>query len=161
MNVSSEIVNGVFARVLEKQAFLFADEMSLTDLPPGDDDWVEARIDFHGPFGGCLSLAMPREAELEIAANFLGKDVDDPVVAQCAEDSLKEILNVVCGHLLTALAGVDPVFDLTIPNVLPISAEDLARLVAHPESLGFDVEGNPAVLRFMVSDAGSSPAGRG
>ena len=159
MNAPSELVREVFSRVLEKQVFMFAEEASLDDLASGEGDWVEARISFHGPMEGSLSLALPKLAELEIAANFLGKDADDPDVALCAEDSLKEILNVVCGHMLTALAGEDPVFDLSIPKVLPIAGDELARLAALPESLGFDVEGNPAVLRFRISEKDDLIAG--
>lgn len=151
MNVSSELVRGVFAKVLEKQVFLFAEELDLGGLPEGGD-WVEARMAFHGPFGGSLSLALPKEAEAEIAANFLGKDADDPEAADCAEDSLKEILNVVCGHMLTALAGEEPVFDLSIPKVHPLSGDGLKALAARPGALGFDMEGRPAVLYFQLSD---------
>lgn len=152
MNASSELVREVFSRVLEKQVFLFAEEMSLDDLSAGDEDWVEAHISFHGPFEGSLYLALPKKTQLDITANFLGKDADDPAVAQCAEDSLREILNVVCGHILTAMAGEEPVFDLSIPKIRPLSAMDRARLAVLPDSLGFDVEGNPAVLRLRLSD---------
>jgi chemotaxis protein CheY-P-specific phosphatase CheC len=151
MNATPELVREVFARVLEKQVFLFAEDLAIADIPPGGD-WVEARMAFHGPFEGSLSLALPKEVELEIAANFLGKDADDPDVAKCAEDSLKEILNVVCGHMLTALAGEEPVFDLSIPKVHALSAGDWTALASLPDALGFDMEGKPALLRFHLPD---------
>jgi chemotaxis protein CheY-P-specific phosphatase CheC len=151
MKASSELVREVFGKVLEKQVFLFAEELDLDELPAGGD-WVEARMAFHGPFEGSLSLALPKEAEAEIAANFLGMDADDPEVSKCAEDSLKEILNVVCGHMLTALAGEEPVFDLSIPKVHALSEANRDALAALPDSLGFDMEGRPAVLRFHVVD---------
>lgn len=159
MNASPGLLREVFAQVLEKQIFMFADEMPLEDLPLGAGDWVEAHISFHGPFDGSISLALPKAAELEIAANFMGMEPDDPAVARCSEDSLKEILNVVCGHMLTALAGEEPVFDLSIPKMLPLSAEERGKLAGFPESLGFDVEGRPAVLRLRLSDSGVSSAG--
>jgi CheY-specific phosphatase CheX len=149
MNATPELVREVFARVLERQVFLFAEELAIEDIPPGGE-WVEARMAFNGPFEGSLSLAMPKEVELEIAANFLGKEAGDPDVAKFAQDSLKEILNVVCGHMLTALAGEDPVFDLSIPKVHALSAGDWAALAALPDSLGFDMEGKPALLRFHL-----------
>lgn len=154
MNATPDLVREVFAKVLEKQVFLFAEEMPIGEMS-GEGDWVEARMSFHGPFGGSLSLAMPKAAELEIAANFLGKDADDPEVAKCAEDSLKEILNVVCGHMLTALAGEAPEFDLSIPKVHPVSEADWDGLAAMPDSLGFDVEGHSALLRFQANDWGN------
>lgn len=151
MEASPEMVRGVFAKVLEKQVFLFAEDLDVSEIPDGGD-WVEARMAFHGPFGGSLSLALPREAELEIAANFLGKEADDPEVAKCAEDSIKEILNMVCGHMLTELAGEDPVFDLSIPKLHALSEADRSALAALPDVLGFDVEGRPALLRFQLMD---------
>jgi chemotaxis protein CheY-P-specific phosphatase CheC len=151
MNASPDLVREVFSKVLEKQVFLFAEEVSIGELSC-DGDWVEARMSFHGPFDGSLSLAMPKAAELEIAANFLGKDADDPDVAKCAEDSLKEILNVVCGHMLTAMAGEEPEFDLSIPKVHPVSEADWDAMAASPDSLGFDVEGHSALLRFRTND---------
>ncbi|HKP94958.1 MAG TPA: chemotaxis protein CheX [Fibrobacteria bacterium] len=154
MNASPEMVREVFARVLEKQVFLFAEDLDTAELPESGE-WVEARMYFHGPFGGSLSLALPKEAQLEIAANFLGKDADDPDVAKCAEDSLKEILNVACGHMLTALAGEEPVFDLSIPKVHALSLGDRNALAALPGTLGFDVEGRPALLRFQSIEAGN------
>jgi CheY-specific phosphatase CheX len=153
MEVTAEKVREVFARVMEKQVFLFAEDQDADGMAEGGD-WVEARMAFHGPMGGSLSLAMPREAELELAANFLGKDADDPEVAACAEDSLKEILNVVCGHMLTAFAGEEPVFDLSIPKVHALSQGDRKALAALPDALGFDVEGRPALLRFRFEDVG-------
>ncbi|MDQ3000942.1 MAG: chemotaxis protein CheX [Fibrobacterota bacterium] len=152
MKASSELVREVFSRVLEKQVFLFAEAMPIGEMD-GSADWVEARMSFHGPFGGSLSLALPKDAEIEIAANFLGKDADDPDVAKYAEDSFKEILNVVCGHMLTALAGEEPVFDLSIPKVHPVSGADWTALADMPGALGFDVEGHAALLRFQVTES--------
>ncbi|HEY6564423.1 MAG TPA: chemotaxis protein CheX [Pirellulaceae bacterium] len=151
MNASPQLLREVFSKVLEKQAFIFAEEMEIGDMVDGGD-WVEASMSFRGPFDGNLSLALSKPAELEIAANFLGKDADDPEVARFAEDSLKEILNVVCGHALTALAGENPVFDLSIPEVRPVPTSDWSALAARPGTLGFDVEGHPALLRFQAID---------
>lgn len=153
-DATPDMVRDVFSKVLEKQVFLFAEEMPIEKMT-GSGDWVQARMSFHGPFGGSLSLAIPKEAELEIAANFLGKDADDPDVAKCAEDSLKEILNVVCGHMLTALAGEEPIFDLSIPKVHPVSKADWGAIAALPGSLGFDVEGHSALLRFQTIESGT------
>jgi chemotaxis protein CheY-P-specific phosphatase CheC len=152
MNATPEMVREVFTRVLEKQVFLFAEDLAVDEIP-AEGEWVEAHMGFHGPFGGSLTLALPKEAQLDLAANFLGKDADDPEVAKCAEDSLKEILNVLCGHMLTALAGEDPIFDLSIPKVRPLSQAEREAMADQPGFLAFDVEGKPAMLRFQSQDA--------
>ena len=154
---TTDTLRDIFPKVLEKQVFMFAEEIPLEEAVAPDLEWVEARISFHGPFTGALSMAIPREIEYEIAANFLGKDADDPAVAACADDSLKEILNVVCGHMLTALAGETPVFDLSIPSVVPLTGEAREDLAAQPGALGFDVEGKPAILRFQSGEMAPAP----
>lgn len=157
MEASTGMVREVFARVLEKQVFLFAEDLALDGIPAGGD-WVEAHMGFHGPFGGTLTLALPKDAELDIAANFLGKDADDPDVAKYAQDSLKEILNVLCGHMLTSLAGEEPIFDLSIPEVNPLSESDRMALADSPGAVGFDIEGKPALVRFQVSGRAAEDA---
>jgi CheY-specific phosphatase CheX len=87
---------------------------------------------------------------LELAANFLGTEASDPVAAAGADDSFKELLNVVCGHLLTAMAGEDPVFDLTMPTVIPLPAGEAGVLQASAEWIPFQVEGHPVRLHVRV-----------
>lgn len=148
---ATEKLRQVFPEVLQKQIFMFAEEMTLDDLPLSASDWVESRIYFTGPFSGSLQLSLPKEIELEIAANFLGKDVDDPDLPKFSDDALKEILNVLCGHMLTALAGDEPVFDLSIPTVTPLTIEQYAGLSDIPETLCFDVEGRFAIVSMNLN----------
>ena len=54
MKATPEMVRSVFAKVLEKQVFLFAEELEVSEIPDGGE-WVEASMSFHGPFGGGLS----------------------------------------------------------------------------------------------------------
>jgi chemotaxis protein CheY-P-specific phosphatase CheC len=90
---------------------------------------------------------------MEIAANFLGKDVEDSEVAKFCEDALKETINVLCGHMLTSIAGEEPIFDLSIPIVTALSSDQYAKLSELPESVCFDVEGKCVVVSFSISDS--------
>jgi chemotaxis protein CheY-P-specific phosphatase CheC len=153
MQQAMEKLRLVFPQVLQKQIFMFAEEMPMDDLPVEEKDWVEAQISFSGPIIGEMILTLPKSIELEIAANFLGKDVDDPELVKFSDDALKEILNVLCGHMLTALLGEEPIFDLSIPKVLPLSQEKYSGLADRPNSVGFDVEGKPAVLSFTTFES--------
>jgi CheY-specific phosphatase CheX len=101
---------------------------------------------FQGEFQGSLMLAMPEGMAREIAANFLGVDADDPSAATAGGDALKEMLNIACGNMLTALCGTKPVFDLSMPEVAPLDCEHLAALAGSPDALVFEVEGYPVVL---------------
>jgi CheY-like chemotaxis protein len=67
-----------------------------------------------------LEIAEVPVSELHEAAD--GKQAlhilaEDDLVRERALDSLKEMLNVTCGQLLTSFAGEGPVFDLSIPTV--------------------------------------------
>ena len=71
---------------------------------------------YSGGMTGSISLIVPDDVCPEIAANVLGKDPDDAIVAAQSADALKEVLNVLCGNILTAVAGESPVFDLSVPE---------------------------------------------
>jgi hypothetical protein len=77
---------------------------------------------------------------------------DDPLVAAGATDSLKELLNVTCGHILTSLAGDRPVFDLSIPQVSALNEQGLQSLAACPETVGFRVEESPVLVRLEMQE---------
>lgn len=146
-----------FARVMERQAFMFAGPAGSAVDPEGE--WREASISFKGPFTGSVRLAAPRRMSLELAAKFLGKDVSDPAVEQGADDSFKELLNVLCGHLLTTLAGEEAVFDLSMPWVNTLPLAQAKALAASGETLVFLVDRHPVFLRVAV-DGDWRPADR-
>jgi CheY-specific phosphatase CheX len=125
---------------------------------------------FDGPFKGSLALAVPEPFGGQVAANVLGLDMDDPktengTVCQtetnCAVDALKELLNVTCGNLLTAIAGDEPVFDLTVPEVTLLSEDEWRATPGLPDAVGFLVEDWPVFLRLTLQgEAETSESGR-
>jgi chemotaxis protein CheY-P-specific phosphatase CheC len=149
MNQALRALSGeTFAKVMEKQAFMFA-EMPKGGADP-EGDWRAAAISFKGPFSGTVSLLAPLDMVLELAANFLGQDASEPEVVSGADDSFKELLNVLCGHLLTGMAGEDPIFDLSMPKVAAIPAGEARAFSRSPESLVFAVDGHPVFLQVKV-----------
>lgn len=120
----AEMLSAVFCDVLEKMAFMFAELAEEDELSDSVAEPIEARMSFDGPINGVLALVVPKEMCSEIAANALGIDTDEERAIEKGSDATKELLNMVCGTMLTELAGVEPVFDLTIPQISELSADE-------------------------------------
>ncbi len=141
-------LSAAFIDVVQRQAFLFAEPTAVKSLAEPDSGWVHARIAFSGPVSGRLELDLAGELRREIAANVLGLESDDDAAERGGDDALRELLNVICGHLLTQMAGEAAVFDLGLPEVDPPSENppDFS-----PRALAFDVEGHPMVLHLAIA----------
>ena len=145
-----ELFENVFCDVFENLAFMFGELVEKTDLPTDNTDYVQARMTFSGAQSGKIILAVPAEMCPEIAANVLGLDPDDEQVHDLAEDALKELINILCGQLLTGIAGVKPVFDLSVPDIRNISSAEWTELLNTDGSLGFIVDDYPVVFYFKM-----------
>ena len=130
------VVDEVLCEVLEKQAFLFPDRTSAESLPPQSGNMILAYMRFSGsPAKGEIGFYAPEVMCREMAANLLGVDDDDEAAASQAADSLKEMLNMVCGNFLTALAGGSVVFDLSVPDAKIITKEEWDAVLTRPDAL--------------------------
>lgn len=67
---------------------------------------------------GVFHLAVSRTILPELAANMLGSGPEEPTTAGDQEDALKEAANVVCGHFLPAIAGVEAVWNVSAPVIV-------------------------------------------
>jgi hypothetical protein len=59
------------------------------------------------------------------------------------------MVNVICGHILTALAGEEPVFHLSPPHIRAEHGE----LASDARTIAFRVEEEPVLLRFTADDS--------
>ncbi len=150
-----DVVTEVFVSVMEKTAFMFGEPAEKEDLPLSGQAFVQATMSFSGPLRGQLVMAVPKDSCVEIAANVLGMDAEEGFVAERAMDSLKEILNVTCGHILTAMAGEEPVFDLSIPEVQDADEASVKALARDERTLGF-VADDCLVLLRLTMDVGAT-----
>jgi CheY-specific phosphatase CheX len=115
MQVTEQTIAGVAKDVLETMAFVLV--IPGGDESAGDGTIVRATVGFEGPFGGSVSLTIPDAAVPEIVANMLGNDDGGPPTVQQQCDAVGELANVMCGNLVQALAGPEPVFRLEAPKV--------------------------------------------
>ncbi len=144
----NEVVSEVVCDVFEKLAFMFGEVSDEAELPQTATKYVEASMTFSGDMTGTIALAVPAEVCPEIAANVLGMDPDDELVAAQATDALKEVLNVICGNLLTAIAGEEPVFDLSVPAVSNLDAEAWRVRLKEPNTHAFLVDDSPVLVQL-------------
>ena len=140
----------VSTQVFETSAFMAVYPPEVTNLqtefPP-----VAAAISFAGPTTGRLILAVSPEILSPLATSMLGLDISDEVSETGQTDALLEVLNMMCGNVLTEIYGSKPVFDLYPPE--PISGEEAQALLetVPPENhLTFTVEDTRADLIFQA-----------
>ncbi|HET6429131.1 MAG TPA: chemotaxis protein CheX [Phycisphaerae bacterium] len=88
---------------------------------PAVAEWTTVSVGFTGPFGGRLYLAVPSAMLAVLGSNMLG--TDEPGASPDEQiDALKELIHVVCGNLLPAIAGDEAVFDVEAPRLLGAGA---------------------------------------
>ncbi len=147
----AEKIEEAFVFVLEKLAFMFAERTCLSEIPTEVEAPLQADIQFSGQASGQLTLAVSEDICGDLTANILGTDPDDLVPSESSNDALKELINVICGRLLTAIAGDEPVFNLTSPEVKQIDAQTWQSMLADPDAIGFLVDDSPVVLRLAMA----------
>ncbi len=142
-----------FTQVLGKLAFMFAEPVEPGAPEDTPEEGLQAKVTFSGPLQGRLSVAVPREWCSELAANILGVDEEDDEALENLTDALKELVNVSCGHVLTAVAGEQHQFDLSPPEVVELSGDDWGKLRADSETIPMVIdEMSPALLQFEVAE---------
>jgi CheY-specific phosphatase CheX len=136
-----------FSEVLERQAFMFAEPYS---EPLGDSltaDYLQVTICFSGPVRGRLDLVAPKALGHGLTANILG--AGDQLTFDQAQDTLKELLNVVCGQVLTSLYGTEHVIGLSIPTICRIDPEQGMGWRQHPEGVSFLIDNEIPAHLFL------------
>jgi len=144
----NDLLCATFAEVMQKQVFLFADPLDAGEIETDESTWSQVQIAFHGPSSGSLTLSLPKELGHEVTANFLGLDPGEAISDRQADDAVRELLNVLCGHFLSAYAGEEAVFDLGAPAAKSWESEPSPSA---DSVQGFDVEGKPALLTLNIS----------
>lgn len=141
-----ETIGGIFCDVLARMAFMFGDPAGPDELPAPAAGAIVAAMSFGGARRGSLTLAAAGGLCPELAANVLGLEPQETQeLARCG-DAFLELLNVTCGHVLTAVAGETAIFDLAAPQLGRLDAAGWHALRARPGAVGFVVEGHAVLL---------------
>ncbi|MCD6306866.1 MAG: chemotaxis protein CheX [Deltaproteobacteria bacterium] len=149
----SQVISQVGIETFEKLAFMFAFPKEETGQPV--ENRVSAGVVFRGPFSGRVIMHVSDTILPELAANMLGLEDEGAVTLDQQYDALKETLNIVCGNLLPAIAGEEPVFHVEMPCILS-GEEDLSSA---PEArVGLELDEGECEIALYV-DQGDLPKG--
>lgn len=114
---------------------------------------VRASVTFKGPMCGTLWLAVDAAMLTPLAANLLGLDDDQFPSTQQQQDSLKELLNVICGNLLPIIDTPQAVYDVGSPRILAVDTPPIAMShLCGQASLAMD-EGQAHLTLFLDDEA--------
>ena len=144
-----EILFEVVREILEKLAYMFGEPAEDGAFETPHEAYVGS-IKFAGHRDGELCLAVSHEMCMELAANMLGTEIDDPDAEEAAGDALKELLNVSCGNILTALYGTQPTFELSVPEARKTDPKAWEKFSGHPESIRFMIDDYPAFVNLQI-----------
>lgn len=144
-----QVLDETFCTVCEQFTLMLADASA---QECGDLDmrgWVQAKLSFRGRYSGTLTAAAPKQLVRQFAASALGVEVGDPVAAGSAPEALKELANLTCGRMMTALAGEAAIIELSAPVLTGFAASDW---VPRPGSTisSYIVEGTTMALSLSV-----------
>ncbi len=139
----------IFSDVLGELAFVFPSEPD--EDTPKPRYTLQARIAYSGAKSGMLRLRCDGRFASTIAANLLGLDPEDSAAEQARLDALKELLNVLAGNLVTELYGTEGLFELSIPEVVPVLPDQDEESLAGAEIHVFAVEDTPIELAHVVT----------
>lgn len=146
-------LENAFTEILTNYAFLFGARIEPADIVTDEEEFIHAWIDILANSKSHLDVVVPVSLGCVIAANVLGVEEDDPLAGGRAEDCLKEMVNVLCGHLRTLLTQTSRSFEAAIPQARKIPRDEWETVRDSKCSLIFLVEDRPLIL--MLSMEGS------
>jgi len=142
-------IDAVFSPVLETFAFACPEPIAADDLPKVRGDLFCASIMFSGTANGLLSVSAPSELCVELTANILGTDSNDPLARMGGVDVLGEIANIAAGHLASL---IDPTHTTNLhpPIVSQLDWPEWQRQLASASARTFLVEQVPVVVTLEL-----------
>ena len=123
MNPTEQAMRSVVEETFASLAFMFPVEPDTGAAAP-QEPTVWAAVDFSGPFRGSLLLSASSGMLEPLAANMLGLDEGISPSPEQQQDAFKELLNVICGNLLPAIASPREVFDVFEPCMVAPQPDD-------------------------------------
>ncbi|MFP4547989.1 MAG: chemotaxis protein CheX [Fidelibacterota bacterium] len=150
----SDVLYRVLEESLENLAFMFAEVIDINDLAMSDTECIKVSMTFTGDlYDGSLKMIVPSNISSELAGNILGIDDTSDEAFELGNDSLKEVLNVICGRVLTEISGTEPLFDLSIPELETLSCQSIKEQIKQKNSCSALIDDMyPIILEFEKKD---------
>ncbi len=149
---TQEQLNRTFLEVVEQLTFMFGEPEGKDQLEVDGIDFMTAAMSFQGDLNGELTIAVPDNITGEIAANILGLEPEDVQSEEMRCDALAEMLNVVCGHVIMAMAGTDANFKLNAPVTGQVERDKLELMIASDDYIGLLLDDNPVFLGLVLEN---------
>ncbi len=146
----SETLVEIVPDVLRKLAGITLESRRDGYLPVVDRILLCGRIRFFGPVEGELTVVMPFSVCGAISSKLAGcngKACDESLTV----DILKELVNVICGRVLTATRKEGPACRVMSPQVEFVGVEDWYSLLGFPDTEKFVVGDWPVLVRFATT----------
>ena len=149
MQVTEQTLMQVGQNVLETMAFVFV-------MPGGEEcisePIVRAVVTYEGPFCGATVLAVPEEIVPELVTNMFGEEELEPAALQVAQyDAIGELANVMCGNIVQALAGPQPVFQLGSPKIVKSEQDSVPLPTGQTTTVRIPLETGCVELSLIVA----------
>jgi hypothetical protein len=120
-----ELLTDILGSVLQDSAFMFVEP---SEEPPEWGDRVfNASLTFESERRGTLRLNMAVPVGVELAANMLGTEPDDPEAEENGRAAVSEVLNVIGGSFVTRYFGTRVATQLGIPKAMLATAPATGR----------------------------------
>jgi CheY-specific phosphatase CheX len=145
-------LSSTFLEVVEQLTFMFGEEIPKDELGAEGKEFVSAAMKFKGDMVGELTVAVPMDITVEIAANILGLEPEEVEPEYMRRDALAEMLNVVCGHVIMALVGADANFKLDAPVTDQVDEDAFNRMMLSEDFIGFMLDDNPVFLGLSLEN---------
>jgi len=147
------LLTDVATNVLEQQAFAFVEPCLDTQTETPNAPILRLSISYQGSTSGTLTLWMPYHLSIDLAANILGTDSNDAFAKNDAPDAMKEVLNVICGQMLTQAYGVNEIFSLSIPIHQSLSQSEWEYAKTCADTVALYVDDAPILLHAESLEA--------
>jgi hypothetical protein len=120
--MTSERLSALMTELLESAVFVFAEDIEST---PWNDPviWC-ASLELEQERMVQMSLGVPKEMALLLAANLLGLEPDSAEAQESLGDAVGEMANMLAGTLAVELFGKDVVCRIGVPKVTQGSGAD-------------------------------------
>ncbi len=147
---NNETLIKVCCDVFENLSFMFGETIDLDEAETDSNTFIKASMAFMGDKNGTIDLVVPSEIAVSLAYNILGIDEDEEMPPDSSIDALRELLNTICGQLMTTMFGDQPIFDLTVPKTKTLSLEEWNEIVDNEEYLAISIEDEPILIKAKV-----------
>ncbi len=148
LDQQQEALSSTFLEIVEQLTFMFGEPADKQDMEVEDVDFTTASMSFTGDLPGSLTVVVDSSILLDIAANILGIEPEDVAPDTMMPDALGEMLNVICGHVIMALAGTDANFKLGPPTIGKAAPELVTQVAVSADYVGFLLDDSPVFLGF-------------